>query len=131
MAVAFGGRLAQRLPADAGHRDIYELEPDAILAERHPVALAAGSGAGELYGREALSVNTIHHNSIADAGTLAVGAVADGGLIEAVEPRGELADWPALGIQWHPEKMSEDEQRRPFARLVAEARRYRAGRGAR
>ena len=128
MAVAFGGRLAPQLPVEAGHRDIYELDAEDILAERHRVALAAGSEASEVYGRAALTVNTIHHNSIADAGRLAVGGTADGGLIEAIEPRGELAGWPALGVQWHPEKMSEVEQRKPFEQLVAEARRYRSAR---
>jgi len=44
-----------------------------------------------------------------------------GGLIEAVEP----ADgWPALGVQWHPEKMHEPEQRALFERLVDDARAY-------
>jgi putative glutamine amidotransferase len=125
MALAFGGRLDRRLPPEAGHRDIYELEPEEILAERHPVELVAGSAARAVYGESSIPVNTIHHNSIAEAGDLAVGAVAGGGLIEAVEPRGALAEWPALGVQWHPEKMSEPEQRRPFARLVEDARRYR------
>jgi putative glutamine amidotransferase len=128
MAVAFGGRLERELPAEGRHRDIYGLEAEEILAERHPVALGAGSQASDVYGEAALIVNTIHHNSIADAGELAVGGVADGGLIEAIEPRGELAGWPALGLQWHPEKMSEGEQRKPFERLVAEARRYRSAR---
>jgi putative glutamine amidotransferase len=128
MAVAFGGRLDPELPTAAEHRDIYALEPGEILAERHPVELEEGSTASEVYGKPALAVNTIHHNAIAEPGALAVGAVASGGLIEAIEPRGELADWPALGVQWHPEKMTEPEQRRPFERLVADARRYRKGR---
>ncbi len=128
MAVAFGGRLERELPAAARHRDIYRLDAAEILAERHTVALAAGSRASYVYAEEALIVNTIHHNSIADAGELAVGAIAEGGLIEAIEPRGELADWPALGLQWHPEKMSEAAQRRPFERLVVEARRHRSAR---
>jgi len=128
MAVAFGGRLERELPRAARHRDIYRLDAAEILAERHPVALAPGSRVSDVYGEEALIVNTIHHNSIADAGELAVGAVAEGGLIEAIEPRGELAGWPALGLQWHPEKMAEAAQRRPFERLVAEARRHRSAR---
>jgi putative glutamine amidotransferase len=131
MTVAFGGRLAAELPAAAQHRDIYRLGPEEIRAERHRVELAEGSAARELYGASQLSVNTIHHNAIADPGALAVGAIAAGGMIEAVEPRGELEGWPALGVQWHPEKMAEPEQRVPFERLVAAARRYRKARAGR
>ena len=118
MACAFGGRLSQALPPEAEHRDPGQLTPEEILAERHPVMLAPGSRLAALYG-EALTVNTIHHHGIADAGALHVTAIAAGGLIEGVEPAGA---WPAIGVQWHPEKMQEAEQRRLFERLVTDAR---------
>ena len=116
MACAFGGALAQRLPETARHRDPGTLTAPEILAERHPVHLVSGSRLAKLFGNE-ISVNTIHHHAIADAGTLTVSATAAGGLIEGVEHDG----WPAIGVQWHPEKMREDEQRRLFERLVADA----------
>ena len=47
-----------------------------------------------------------------------------GWLADFHEPQADLTDWPALGVQWHPEKMSEPEQRRPFEFLVIEADRY-------
>jgi putative glutamine amidotransferase len=68
-------------------------------------------------------VNTIHHHAIADPGDLAVTATAEGGVIEAVEPRGP---WAAVGVQWHPEKMEDPVQRALFAQLVEQAR-ERAG----
>ncbi|HZE03706.1 MAG TPA: gamma-glutamyl-gamma-aminobutyrate hydrolase family protein, partial [Solirubrobacteraceae bacterium] len=65
-----------------------------------------------------IAVNTIHHHQIAHAGELRVTATAPGAVIEAVEPRTE---WPCLGVQWHPEKMHEAEQRALFAQLVEDA----------
>jgi putative glutamine amidotransferase len=128
MAVAFGGALAQRIPPAANHPDVAGLTPEEILAERHPVTITPGSRAAAAYdGAAELRVNTIHHNAVVEPGSLAVTATAAGGLIEAVEPEGDLAGWPALGLQWHPEKMSEPEQRRPFEYLVDAARRH-AGR---
>jgi putative glutamine amidotransferase len=126
MAVAFGGTLAQELAAETLHQDLATMTPESILAERHEVELRPGSAVAALFGgRPVLRVNTIHHHAVADAGTLEVTARAAGGLIEAVEP----ADgWPALGVQWHPEKMDEPEQRALFERLVEDAREFRAQR---
>jgi putative glutamine amidotransferase len=117
LACAFGGALSQELPAEAEHRDPGNLTAEEILAERHPVELVEGSRLAALYGRS-LTVNTIHHHGIADAGTLAVTARAAGGLIEGVE----APDWPVIGVQWHPEKMHEAEQRKLFERLIDDAR---------
>ena len=126
MAVAFGGTLAQELAAETLHQDLATMTPEAILAERHEVELRPGSAVAALFGgRPVLRVNTIHHHAVAHPGTLEATARAAGDLIEAVEP----ADgWPALGVQWHPEKMDEPEQRALFERLVEDAREFRAQR---
>lgn len=50
-------------------------------------------------------------------------ALAPGGVIEAVEPD---PGWPCVGVQWHPEKMDEPEQRVLFTQLVADAGEYAA-----
>lgn len=120
LAVAHGGRLAQRLPVSEGHRQLAGLTPEAILSARHPIRVATGSRVERALGSGQLAVNTIHHHGIADPGELEVTATADAGaVIEAVEPRG---DWPCVGVQWHPEKMAEPEQRGLFAQLVTAAR---------
>jgi putative glutamine amidotransferase len=121
LAVAFGGALLAELGPEAAHRALAELGPEEILADRHPVRIRPGSRAAEVYRAEELTVNTIHHQAIADTGSLATSAEAAGGLIEAVEPDAGLAAWPALGVQWHPEKMPEPEQRRAFDWLVRSA----------
>jgi putative glutamine amidotransferase len=120
LAVAHGGRLAQRLSGDSpAHVELDVLTPDAILAARHPISVATGSRVERALGSGPLAVNTIHHHEIADAGGLEVTATASGGVIEAVEPTGA---WPCVGVQWHPEKMSEPEQAGLFIQLVQAAR---------
>jgi putative glutamine amidotransferase len=121
LAVAHGGRLAQRLSAGDGHRELSGLAPEEILSARHEVELVPGSRVQRALGgnRDRIAVNTIHHHEIADAGQLEVTGTAPGGVIEAVEPRSE---WPCVGVQWHPEKMHEPEQAGLFEQLVAACR---------
>lgn len=119
LAVAHGGRLAQHLPDAPGHRELEGMSGEEILAARHPVTISPGSRLGRALATDSLEVNTIHHHAIADPGDLAVTATAAGGVIEAVEPRDA---WPAVGVQWHPEKMDDAAQRGLFAQLVDRAR---------
>jgi len=120
LAVAHGGRLAQRLSAGDGHRELEGLGPEAILAARHDVELIPDSRVRRALGGSArIAVNTIHHHEIADPGDLLVTATAPSGVIEAVEPR---SDWQCVGVQWHPEKMHEPEQSGLFAQLVGACR---------
>lgn len=118
LAVAHSGHLAQRPPQTGGHTELTGHSAQDILGARHPVALAPGSRVRRALGSDEVAVNTIHHHQIADAGELAVTATAPGGVIEAVETRDE---WACLGVQWHPEKMAEPEQRALFGQLVADA----------
>jgi putative glutamine amidotransferase len=119
LAVAHGGRLAQRLSGGDGHRELGGLAAAAILAARHDVDLVPGSRVHQALGDGPIAVNTIHHHEIADPGELAITATAASGVIEAVEPR---SSWPCVGVQWHPEKMHEPEQAALFDQLVAATR---------
>ncbi|HUA72783.1 MAG TPA: gamma-glutamyl-gamma-aminobutyrate hydrolase family protein [Solirubrobacteraceae bacterium] len=119
LAVAHGGRLAQRLSTADGHRSLSGLAPEEILSARHDVSFVLGSRVELALGGRSVAVNTIHHHEIADAGELEVTGTAPGGVIEAVEPRSE---WACVGVQWHPEKMSEPSQLGLFAQLVSAAR---------
>ncbi len=123
MAVAFGGRLQQEIADSPGHPDMDGLGANVILRSRHRVELAPGSTCATLYGAMSRSVNTIHHQAVVDAGIFAVAARGDGGYIEAIEA-GEA--WPALGVQWHPEKMQEPAEMRTEQALF----RYFIGRAA-
>jgi putative glutamine amidotransferase len=113
MAVAAGGRLHQHLPdvlGDTRHRPGIR-----VTMGEHTVRLAPGSRCAAILG-ESLTVNSFHHQGVADPGTLTpVGWCPDDGLIEAVEDPGRSF---ALGVQWHVE---ETPDRRLFEALVKAA----------
>jgi putative glutamine amidotransferase len=60
----------------------------------HPISGALGNG----------TVHTNHHQAMATAGSLDVIALADDGVIEAVQDVNRL--W-YIGVQWHPERTEE------------------------
>lgn len=121
MAVAFGGRLIQDLEDVEGHPHPGGMEPEAILALRHQVSLEPACTIAAIYGETEHSVNTIHHQAVVEAGALRVVGYGNGGVIEAIEAGN---NWPALGVQWHPEKMHEPLEDRLFEYFIAAAKQY-------
>jgi putative glutamine amidotransferase len=111
MAVVAGGRLHQHLPDVFGHGG-HRLPVD----ETHRVVLTAGTLCHKILGDE-LAVNSLHHQGVADPGTLTPAGWCPGDdLLEAAEdPTRSFA----IGVQWHPE-MSTDH--RVFEALVEAAR---------
>ena len=115
--VVQGGSLIQDVP---GHRP----EEREVLVEHRDVTARSGSRLAMAVGEVPLTVNSRHHQAVTEE-TLGQGLVATAvvdGLIEAFE----LPDrrW-VVGVQWHPERMSEvsPEARRIFAAFVEEAAR--------
>lgn len=96
LAVAAGGALIQHLPDLVGS-DLHR--PALGVQGWHGARFAPGSLVAEAVG-ETLTVNTYHHQAIADPGALTVTGWAEDGTVEAVED-------PSLrffvGVQWHPE----------------------------
>jgi putative glutamine amidotransferase len=81
----------------------------------HPVEAEPGSVAAAVLGTVA-SVNSIHHQAIADPGqTMRATAWSPDGVIEAIEGPG------LLGVQWHPERLTTTDSRHlaPFSWVVA------------
>jgi len=125
LAVAHGGALAQRVTDPAMHPGMRALPAAETLSRRHEVELAHTSTLARALGTARLSVNTIHHQVVADPGTMTVVARAPDGTVEGLES----SAWPALGVQWHPEKMDEPEQAGLFELLVRLGERSRDARG--
>lgn len=108
MAVASGGSLVQDLPA-AGYGLVHRDAPGTF--HDHGATFSEPSLAAQILG-SAMVVNSSHHQSVDDPGSLTVTGRADDGTIEALEdPDAHFV----LGVQWHPE-MTDD--RRLFAALV-------------
>jgi putative glutamine amidotransferase len=119
--VAMGGTLEQHLEAP-GHAGWDTPRADRCHVER----VAAGSRASELYGAEIVT-NSLHHQAVDRVGAgLRVTAVADDGVVEAIE----LADHPQVfAVQWHPEMLGGAPDP-AFRWLVAGATAFAAAAGA-
>ena len=118
--VALGGSLywdiASQLPA-AGKHDWYPSYPRDMLA--HNVRIEQGTKLAKALGARSAGVNSLHHQAARELGDgLIVSARAEDSLIEGIE----LPDKRfALGVQWHPECLPEDERMRGLFRAFVQA----------
>lgn len=95
--VAFGGTLAQHV---AGH-----LLTHGAADSIQPVGVEPGSRLHAALSEHELVVNSLHHQAVAALGAgLTAAAWAPDGTIEALEH----VSAPILGVQWHPEKLTDD-----------------------
>ena len=98
--VALGGTLIQHIPDEVEDALAHE-QPNPRDQPGHGVAVTPGSLLHRVCGREALEVNSAHHQAAKAVGPgVVVNAVAPDGVIEGIE----LPAHPfCLGVQWHPE----------------------------
>ena len=97
---ALGGTLYQDLQAQMGTTLQHQV-PDPVGGFAHDVSLAADSPLARLLGKDAMAVNSRHHQGIRDlASGLEAQAAADDGTVESVWMPGKRFIW---GVQWHPE----------------------------
>ena len=97
------------LRRDAGrHDDLLphhapdEASFDAMFEHEHDVVLTPGGVLSRAFGREALTVNSVHYQAIDRLGAgLIVEARAPDGVVEAVSAK--VGDAQVLAVQWHPE----------------------------
>lgn len=117
--VHLGGSLVQDIPSEL-RRALIHSSRDHARDATHQVKLTGG-GLAELAGGSQATVNSLHHQSVGRLGRgLRVIARAPDGVIEALEWTAGPG-W-ALGVQWHPERMSDDAfARNIFRRLISEA----------
>ena len=101
LQVHFGGALVQHvdLADGVGHPRFDEPRNEAC----HAVHFVNGTLAHSLYGARA-DVNSLHHQAIDQPATgLVASGVAPDGVVEAIELPGHAV----LGVQWHPEMLTE------------------------
>lgn len=101
-----GGTLFQDI-TDAGYKEIKHDRPfgDA-RAHIHSVEVIEDSKLFNVLKNTNFGVNSIHHQAVDKVGEgLKINAIAPDGIIEGVE---STSSWDAIGVQWHPENMTED-----------------------
>lgn len=125
MNVAAGGSLYQDIPAQLpGALHHSHVPGDPYSRRAHSIEIEPASELARILGPSA-QVNSLHHQSLKDiAPGLRVIARAPDGVVEAVQ----ADDRFALGLQFHPEWLVDDEQMlRIFQRFVDAAKEPRAG----
>ncbi len=107
-----GGTLYQDLPSQKP--DIQEhISVPTIPYGFHNISLVKDSFLEEIFEKDELFVNSLHHQAIKDLGQgLKVSAYAKDGIVEAVE---SLDGKPIYGLQFHPEAMIKN--RREFLKI--------------
>lgn len=99
--VAYGGTLVQHVSST----DIHRQKPGDAAPGKHPAAhrvwVAPDTRLAGIVGAGGMDVNSRHHQAIESLGPgLAVSAISEDGVIEAIELPGETF---AVAVQWHPE----------------------------
>jgi putative glutamine amidotransferase len=103
--VALGGTLVQDIPSQCETRIDHD-EESARTSRTHDVEIEPGSLIAKAIGAEHVAVNSFHHQSVKELGEgLRVTARSPDGIIEGVESTDE--DWWVMGVQWHPEEMTD------------------------
>ncbi len=109
--VAFGGSLVQHLTAEICH--FQKAPPNHPF---HDILLVKGTKLHGILGLEKLRVNSYHHQAVREPGRgLVVSATARDGTVEAVE---SLSNRFIVGVQWHPELMTDEASASLFQALV-------------
>jgi putative glutamine amidotransferase len=112
-----GGSLIQFLPDVPRPAALEHRKVNGVLL-RHEVTLEADSILGQAIGKPALSVNTYHKQSIDRPGQgLRVTGRATDGVVEAIE---DAALPLFVGVQWHPERISDEPEHLAIFRLLVE-----------
>lgn len=105
MNVAFGGTLVQDIARQIPQAGCHS-QPERAAEQRtaHMVRLEAGSLLAQVCGCGALAANSYHHQAVERPapGFLVSGRAPDG-VIEAIE----APAWDCLGVQWHPEWLTD------------------------
>jgi putative glutamine amidotransferase len=122
--VALGGTLRRdvsRSPQLLAHHAPADVAFDGLFAHEHEVDLAADGILRAAFGRDRITVNSVHFQGVDQLGAgLRVEARAPDGLVEAVSA--DMNGVAILAVQWHPEWRSEENrQSQAFFRLLGRA----------
>jgi len=119
MNVALGGTLYTHIPDQLPNALDHSYPGNMRTTLVHEVKIEEGTRVAEILGDPIVKVNSLHHQGIKDtAPSLRVAGHAPDGLVEAVE----LPDHPfGVGVQWHPEWLTDQESTQNLFRKFVEA----------
>jgi putative glutamine amidotransferase len=102
--VALGGTLVQDIPSQVGTQIAHD-EDSPRDKRSHEISVEPDSLIAKAVGAEHLTVNSFHHQSVKRvADGMRVTARSPDGIIEGIE---STNDWWVMGVQWHPEEMTD------------------------
>ena len=103
--VALGGTLVQDISSQC-ETNIAHDEEGPRDSRSHEVSIEPGSLIARAVGAEHMTVNSFHHQSVKRLGEgMRVTARSPDGVIEGIESADK--EWWVMGVQWHPEEMTE------------------------
>jgi putative glutamine amidotransferase len=121
MNVALGGTLYTHVADQVKNALDHDYPGELFTAIVHPVNVDETTHAAEIFGETLLNVNSLHHQALKDiAPTLRVSGRAPDGVVEIIE----IPEHPyAVGVQWHPEWLTDQPvTRRLFKSFVDAAK---------
>lgn len=123
IAIEMGAKLFQHIPSEI-RTDIEHKQAQSCEVGTHRILLQEESRLRRILGTGECFVNSLHHQSVMNGtARLRVAALADDGVVEAVEvPDMALC----VGVQWHPEYGANPSDTKLFAELVRVAGRRAA-----
>ena len=118
MNVALGGTLYTHIPDQLPNALDHSYPGNKRTVLVHEVKIEEGTRIAEIVGEPILKVNSLHHQGLKDiAPSLRATGHAPDGLVESVE----LPDHPfGLGVQWHPEWLTDQVPTRNLFRKFVE-----------
>jgi putative glutamine amidotransferase len=117
LAVALGGTLIQHIPDTIPNALPHE-QTTSHYEPGHAVKILPGTLLHKITGSCTMQVNTSHHQAVRDPGRSTINATAPDGVIEGIEDASKKF---CLGVQWHPEYLVDQGDKRLFEAVVAAA----------
>ncbi|MEH6402243.1 MAG: gamma-glutamyl-gamma-aminobutyrate hydrolase family protein [Sneathiella sp.] len=120
MHVILGGTLIQHIPDEVTSEIAHE-QPNPRTEAGHDVKVTEGTLLHKIVGTTRMPVNSAHHQAAKDyPDNIIINAMADDGVIEGIEDNRYRF---CLGVQWHPEYLISDGDRKIMNAFVQEAAR--------
>ena len=102
-----GGNLIQDIPSKFNDVNSHDEIHDRTSEHVHDVHIDKKSKLYGILDEQTIHVNSIHHQCVNELGEgITISAKSSDGIVEGIETS---SDWEAIGIQWHPEYLKNDE----------------------